>query len=176
MGYAANIPNNNIESSYFDSLTLKKLWEITNTKQYLEKGPTSLKGNMSTLISTPLVNNFIASVAANLVADTTKSPIRSAHAETIMPSDACISIPQADKSTQKADYVAKLWNDYKVSPMAANIIWIICTDNKNNCYISIRLNEQPVKMPLKSKYPYFYAWNEFKTHIINRMLLLDSDS
>lgn len=55
---------------------------------------------------------------------------RFAHAETIIPFVALMGIRNADVRVADPDSVSVYWKDYEIAPMAANIQWIFCHDEK----------------------------------------------
>ena len=54
------------------------------------------------------------------------------------------------------------WQDYRVSPMGANLQLIFYRDKKSDILVKFLLNESEVTLPLKSKTVPYYSWNMVK--------------
>lgn len=57
------------------------------------------------------------------------------------------------------------WQDYRVSPMGANLQLIFYRNKKNDILVKFLLNESEVELPLKSKTVPYYSWKELKTFL-----------
>ena len=57
------------------------------------------------------------------------------------------------------------WQDYRVSPMGANLQLIFYRDKKNDILVKFLLNECEVALPLKSKMVPYYSWKEVETFL-----------
>ncbi|MFR7708254.1 MAG: DUF2764 family protein [Alistipes inops] len=57
------------------------------------------------------------------------------------------------------------WQDYRVSPMGANLQLIFYRDKKNDILVKILLNECEVTLPLNSKMVPYYSWKEVETFL-----------
>ena len=57
------------------------------------------------------------------------------------------------------------WQDYRVSPMGANLQLIFYRDKKNDILVKFLLNECEVTLPLKSKMVPYYSWKEVETFL-----------
>jgi len=57
------------------------------------------------------------------------------------------------------------WQDYRVSPMGANLQIIFYRDKKNDILVKFLLNECEVTLPLKNKTAPYYSWKEVKTFL-----------
>ena len=58
-----------------------------------------------------------------------------------------------------------VWQDYRVSPMGANLQLIFYRNKKNDILVKFLLNEREVTLPLKSKTLPYYLWKEVKTFL-----------
>lgn len=54
------------------------------------------------------------------------------------------------------------WQDYRVSPMGANLQLIFYRDKKSDILVKFLLNESEVTLPLKNKTVPYYSWNMVK--------------
>lgn len=60
------------------------------------------------------------------------------------------------------------WQDYRVSPMGANLQIIFYRDKKNDILVKLLLNENEVTLPIKSEFGPYYSWNVVKDFLEKR--------
>ena len=85
------------------------------------------------------------------------------HAETIIPFAALARIKGAYEPNSSINLLYKNWQDYKVSPMAANIQWVFYKGKSGEIYLQVMLNENIVEIDgLNYIGNKIYKWREFK--------------
>lgn len=68
------------------------------------------------------------------------------------------------------DAAARLWQSYRVSPMAANLQIVFLRDSAGEVLAGLRLNERPAAVGgLSQAYPGYYRWNGLKNYWNNRI-------
>ena len=77
------------------------------------------------------------------------------------------------KGNENVDYVAEHWRGYKITPKAANIMFVIYRNKEGKILVRPQLNERDVELPIKSVAPHFYEWNEVKKLVYSRIAELD---
>lgn len=77
------------------------------------------------------------------------------------------------KGNENVDYVAEHWRGYKITPKAANIMFVIYRNKEGKILVRPLLNERDVELPIKSVAPHFYEWNEVKKLAYSRIAELD---
>ena len=77
------------------------------------------------------------------------------------------------KGNENVDYVAEHWRGYKITPKAANIMFVIYRNKEGKILVRPLLNERDVELPIKSVAPHFYEWNEVKKLVYSRIAELD---
>lgn len=148
---------------------MEKLWLLENAKQYMEKGPSSIADNIQINISLPLLKNFLTTSEEALHSDMPISFLRFAHAETLIPFAALLGIPSACAATSQCDQIARIWKDYEVSPMAANLVWVFYQNSEGKVLVKMLLNEKEVPFPVEAvQYPY-YDWNVVRKYYVNQI-------
>ena len=78
-----------------------------------------------------------------------------------------------DKSNENVDYIAEHWRGYKITPKAANFMFIIYRNKAGEVLVRAQINERDVEMPIKSNTPYYYDWNEVKKLAYSRLDEID---
>ena len=143
---------------------MRECWMVENARQYLEKGPSPLAGHIQTRIAMPLLENFIVTTEEGLNYNSPIAFLRFAHAETIIPFAALLEIPKASAITKQTPDIYKVWKDYEIAPMAANIIWVVFKNSENHYLIEMFLNEQPVTFPIETDHYPYYEWDKVKEY------------
>lgn len=67
-----------------------------------------------------------------------------------------------DPSNENVDYVAEHWRSYKITPKAANMMFILYRNKAGKVLVRAQMNERDVELPVKTDTPYYYDWNEVK--------------
>lgn len=71
-------------------------------------------------------------------------------------------------SIDKPQDVTQNWNGSVISPMGANIQWILYSNGKDVLVKMLR-NEEEIAFPIETKtYPY-YKWEDVKTYYENKL-------
>lgn len=159
-----NIPLSDSERPLIDIQDLKPLWRVQNARQYLEKGPSPIGGGIQQNISIPLLKQFIETSEENLRTKEYGAFMRFAHAETIIPFAALLKIPEASEATDITADIVKIWKDYDVAPMAANIIWVFYQNKEGDVLVKMMLNEREVAFPILTDNFPFYEWSKVKRY------------
>lgn len=163
---APDIPLPNDLTPYLSEDDMRIGWTIQNAHQYMEKGPYAGFDQLQINISKPLLRNFIETTDDGLATNVPTSYLRFAHAETVIPFAALLGIPQASQVVSTPNDIASVWKDYEVSPMAANIVWVICKNDDNHYLVKMMLNEHDVPFPFKSvNYPW-YNWTDVRDYYL----------
>lgn len=154
----------------FTSNEWSRYWQTQNLRQYMSKSSAPIGRMLPVAIAWPLLSEFIrtADEVINAKSDN-HANFRFAHAETIIPFVALMGIRNADVRVADPDSVSVYWKDYEIAPMAANIQWIFCHDEKGEIWVKFLLNEKEVSLPLTTpRYPY-YLWSEVEIFFNQRI-------
>jgi len=152
-----------INISLYDMFTEEEiyaLWQVQNLNQYLRKGPSGTNGNIAITIAKPMLQNFLETSQYAIKDGNISTNLRFAHAEGVIPFAALMGIENASKIEPNPDKVYQAWNDFKVAPMGANIQWIFYKNGQEDIIVKILLNEQEVRIPVKSDIAPYYKWED----------------
>ena len=78
-----------------------------------------------------------------------------------------------DKSNENIDYIAEHWRGYKITPKAANIVFILYRNKAGKVLVRTQMNERDVELPIATDTPYYYDWNEVKKLAYKRLAEVD---
>lgn len=170
----AILPDTDIPVSlqdYFTGEELFSLWNVENVRQYLEKGPSPESKGLAINMSFPLLEDFLVTTYNAITEGEVSADFRFAHAETIIPFAALLGIPIASQKESDLNLISTKWLDFQISPMAANIQWILYSNDTGHYLIKMLLNEKEVSFPIESATAPYYDWEEIRSYYQN---ILDS--
>ncbi|MCM3171867.1 MULTISPECIES: histidine-type phosphatase [unclassified Paenibacillus] len=148
---------------YFTTNQLKWYESLDSIQDFYEKGPSLTSTDLPQDIAAPLVKELLASTEQSIKQKDTAGIFRFAHAETIIPLSSFLDIKGANVSVDNPEKVAESWNGAEISPMGANIQWILYSNGQDYMVKMLR-NEEEIAFPIETKtYPY-YKWEDVKTY------------
>lgn len=146
---------------YFTDEQLAWYESIISIEDYLQKGPSIT--SLPTDIIAPLVKDMINSTETGLKNPKLAGIFNFAHAETIIPLVSFLEISTYNKSSNNPEEILKNWNASVVTPMGANIQWLMYSNGKD-LLVKMLQNEKEVAFPIKTNsYPY-YKWEDVKKY------------
>lgn len=146
---------------YFTEEQLAWYESIISMEDYLQKGPSIT--TLPTDIIAPLVKDMINSTENGVKNPKLAGIFNFAHAETIIPLVSFLEIGTSGVSTNLPEEILKNWNASEVSPMGANIQWLVYSNGKD-LLVKMLQNEKEVAFPIKTNsYPY-YKWEDVKNY------------
>ncbi|WP_339275927.1 histidine-type phosphatase [Paenibacillus sp. FSL W8-0426] len=153
---------------YFTTNQLKWYESIDNINDFYEKGPSLTSTDLPQNIVAPLVKELINSTDQSLMEGNTAGVFRFAHAETIIPLSSFLDIKGANVSVDDPKEVSTKWDGSVISPMGANIQWILYSNGKDYLVKMLR-NEEEIAFPIETNsYPY-YKWDDVKAYYENKL-------
>jgi hypothetical protein len=161
-------------SSFFTCDHLEALSEFSSAAEDLKKGPALDLNGIQVRVAVPLLVNFIKTSDEFTATGHYVAQLRFAHAETIAPFAALLSLDVADKTASGAANIKKVWMASKVMGMGANIEWIFYQKQGGGDYlVKILHNEREVHVDgLKTvSYPY-YHWSGLRAFYMRKLARL----
>lgn len=159
-----------IDLSLYDIFTedeIFTLWQIQNLNQYLRKGPSGINNNIALTIAKPMLKNFLQTSLSAIENNNISANLRFAHGESIIPFAALLGIKDASRIESDPLKVHQAWNDYKVSPMSANIQWIFYKNVQGEILVKILHNEREVLIPVHTDLAPYYKWKDVLEYYSN---------
>jgi hypothetical protein len=74
---------------------------------------------------------------------------------------------------ENVDYIAEHWRGYKITPKAANFMFILYRNKAGEVLVRAQINERDVELPVETATPYYYDWNEVKKLAYSRLDEID---
>ena len=63
---------------------------------------------------------------------------------------------------ETVDYIAENWRGYKITPKAANTMFIVYRNKEGKILVRAQINERDVEIAVESETPYYYDWEKVK--------------
>lgn len=166
--YAASIMQDmDFDISIYDFFTddeIFAMWQVHNLSQYLRKGPSAVGGPLALSIAKPMLRDFLKTAQAAVAGQGTIADLRFAHGENIMPFTALTGIAEASCVEADPHRVAYVWQDWRVTPMAANVQWIFYRDPSGEIILKVLLNERETSIPVKPFSGPYYRWEDVSAY------------
>ena len=67
-----------------------------------------------------------------------------------------------------------VWQDFRITPMAANVQMVFYRNRKGDVIVKVLLNEREVKLPIQEENGPYYSWSAFKAYCLELLLSLQS--
>jgi hypothetical protein len=141
-----------------DAAVLASAVDAENFYQY---GPGVEGEDDSYTAARPLLDDFLTSLDERLAGGSTAAVFRLAHGETTMPFAALLELPGSDVQVPAGDtfsHADNPWRGYVAGRLGGNIEWAAYRDDAGEALVTVRHNEQPVRLTdrCRETVPYFY--------------------
>lgn len=148
---------------YFSAWELEWFEYLSDYNDFYEMGPGRPGSAVTFGMAAELLRAFLSDVqrAIDAPAASPAAELRFAHAETLVPFAALLRLEGASEQRADLRFTAGRWKGAAVSPMSANIQWLLCRAPDGGYRVKILLNEKPARIAGLRGGPY-YAWPELK--------------
>lgn len=159
---------NHLDISFSDVFTKDELfilWQAANIKLYMV-----FTSKVAVDSSKLLLKNIIDCADNAIKNGNISADLRFGHDSYIAPLLTLMDIKGTNIKEDDPNNIYKVWCDFKVTPMAANI-QIIFYKNKNNNDIIVKFlhNEKEAEIPIKTDIFPYYKWNDVRDYYINKL-------
>ncbi|WP_300904449.1 histidine phosphatase family protein [uncultured Alistipes sp.] len=154
-----------VDETLYDLFTddeIYALWRLQNLNQYLRKGPSALAGELAASIARPLLRDLLACADAAVAGDAPAADLRFGHGEGLMPLAALMRLEGACGAERDPEQVELAWQDFRITPMAGNIQWILYRNAQSDVLVKFLLNERETRIPIRSATGLYYRWRDVR--------------
>lgn len=167
----------------FSKDELFTLWQAFNMVMYYNTGPSSVNGKVAIDSSKLLLSNIIECADSAIALGTISADLRFGHDTYIIPLLALMDIEGMNIQENDPNNIYKVWSDFKVSSMAANIQLIFYRNgnpkeenfgkgsnsgerrgNSADVLVKILHCEKEVTIPVASGIAPYYKWQDVKAY------------
>lgn len=148
------------------------LWQIGNMEQYMRKGPSALAPVLAPGIAAPLLKDFLERADEAVSGGPVRADLRFGHGEGIMPLAALMQLEGASDVCDDPDRMAQVWQDYRITTMAANIQWVFYRNAAGEVLVHLFLNEREVRVNVPGETGPYYRWDCLKAYYTNLLEII----
>jgi len=163
---AADMQNVEVDLSFYDIFEYEELigiWKTVNARMYVCNAAAPLNGGLMPRCAIPLLTNILESAEAVIKENTSTAHLRFGHDTHLIRLLALMQIEGCSNQETDMEKFHLAWQDYRISPMGANLQLIFLRNKKNNVLVKILLNEVEVSLPLESNTGPYYSWDAVKS-------------
>lgn len=166
---AADMQNVELDLSFYDIFEYEELigiWKTVNARMYVCNAAAPLNGGLMPRQAVPLLRNILESAEAAIKKGTPAADLRFGHDTHLIRLLALMQVEGCSNREADMEKFHLAWQDYRVSPMGANLQIIFYRNAENDVLVKFLLNENEVKLPVKSSAsPYYYSWEAVKAFL-----------
>lgn len=173
---AADAQNMECDASFYDLFTPEELfglWQSNNFEFYATNASYPRSQGVNVDNAKNLLRNIVETADEYIAGGLTGATLRFGHDGNITPLSALMQFDGFHGYENDPAEVYKVWSNFKISPMAANMQMIFYKDSSNKVIVKMMMNENEAAIPVATdKFP-FYDWDDVRAFFIE---VLDTPS
>lgn len=166
---AGDMQNMETNLSFYDIFEreeLVDLWQCGNYYNYVSDGPSAINGGIMLHNGKLLLKNIMESADKVITASGKGADFRFGHDGNLIPFAALLHLKDCYESISEPANFYKVWSNFKVAPMGANIQMIFYRKKgSDDILVKFLHNEQETIIPpVQSNIVPYYNWNDLKNY------------
>ena len=166
---ASDAQNTENKISFYDIFTAEELfniWQCFNSDFYACHSNFKPAEGKHLNNAKPLLRNFIEGAENAISGSDEVATLRFGHDGNVVPFTALLGFDNCYGEAERPEDFYKVWNDWKVSPMAANIQMILFRNEKTPDDILVKFlhNEKETHIPVTTDIWPYYHWKDVKRY------------
>lgn len=161
---ASDIQNTELDLSFYDIFEKEELfdiWQVNNYKHYVCNGTCPWGKEIVQRTFIPLLENILDSANEAIQNDEMAATLRFGHDGNVMPLTGLLHLEGCYGEETNSENFYRVWSDYKIVPMAANVQIIFYRKRgTDKIIVKFMLNEKETTIPIKSEIAPFYFWKD----------------
>lgn len=169
--YWVTVGQQNIENddTFTDVLTpdeLYNLWQVFNLQFYMRNAGYARSKGVHANNAKKLLSHIVDNADKYIASGKTGATLRFGHDGNITHLLTLMQLENCAGVTSNPNQVKEVWNDFYVSPMAANLQLIFFRNEKNPDDILVKIlhNEKETSVPVPTTKAPFYKWNDLRSY------------
>ena len=152
----------------FDQEDLYNQWKSNNYNHYMDHSNLAETWSAGPYSAIPLVTDIVERADLSLSGQAAPVDLRFGHDTVLMRLLALIGAENAGGNLgDNLEKVTAQYQNFKLSPMGANLQFAFFRNADGNTIVSVRLNEQPLKINgLSEVFPGYYSWSDLRSHLM----------
>ena len=170
---ASDMQNTELDLSFYDLFEKEELfniWQVINYGHYVCNGTCPWGKEIVQRTFIPLLENILNSADEAINNTSVAATLRFGHDGNVMPLTGLLQLENCyNEENNSADFY-KVWSDFKIVPMAANVQMIFFRkDKSDDILVKFMLNEKEVSIPLESDVKPYYHWKDVEKFYRNKI-------
>ena len=160
---ASDMQNVELDLSFYDIFEHNELigvWKTVNARMYVCNAAAPLNEGLMPRCASNLLRNLLESADSAIKQGSPAANFRFGHDNHLIRLLTLMQIEGCDKQEKDMDKFHLAWQDFRVSPMGANLQLIFYRNKKQDILVKFLLNENEVSLPIKSDMKPYYPWDE----------------
>lgn len=149
----------------FTPQELFDMWKVFNFNFFACNSSYAPAAGVFVANASNLVRDIVDKADRSIASGTHGATLRFGHDGNIIPLAALLRLPGAFTDETDPDRLAEVWNDYAISPMAANVQIVFFRNDSGDVIAKIMLNERETSVPVESDILPFYHWNDLRRYL-----------
>lgn len=151
--------------SLYDLFTDEELftyWTCQNLKMYATNGPAPFNYGVTRNSSRNLLNQIVKDADEALSGGDITVNLRFGHDSALIRLLTLMGIAECNANVEDIQQVSTFWQDFRITPMAANLQIIFYKNQVGEVKVKFLLNENEVSLLIKGETGPYYDWNAVK--------------
>ena len=147
------------------------LWRRLNGEMYIKHANATLSGGIGPRSAVSLLKHIIDDADRQLASNHPGVTLRFGHDTNLIRLLALMQVEECADSESSLEKFHLAWQDYRVSPMGANLQLIFFRNTAGHTLVLLRHNERPAALPL-SPHPgttHLYPWAALRAYLLSRL-------
>ena len=171
---ASDAQNTERKISFYDLFTtdeLFDLWQCFNAVFYAQHANYGPAEGVHLQNAANLVNNIIDTADEAIASTAPSAALRFGHDGNVVPLTSLMAIENCDTKINAPEDFYKGWNDWRVTPMAANVQLIFFRNPKEPGKVLVKVlhNEREVHLPVATDIWPYYNWTDLRAFLKSRI-------
>lgn len=163
---AVNMQDTPLHHNFFDLFTnneLYNIWKVINYRMYVTNSGSVVGKGIPAASAQSLLDQIISSADEALKNGDTSATLRFGHDSALIRLLTRMKINGCNAVVDNPEELPFVWQDFRISPMAANLQIIFYQNKQRQTLVKFLLNENEVTLPIQSKVSPYYNWDDVKT-------------
>ena len=146
----------------FEKEELFNIWQSINYRMYICNANAPLNGGVAPESAKSLLKNIIESADHAIRKGTPCATLRFGHDTNLIRRLALMQVEGCSNQETDPDRYYLAWQDFRISPMGANLQLIFFKNGQGEVIVKLLHNENEVKLPIDSPIAPYYQWEAVK--------------
>ena len=168
---AQNMENHPDFLSLFTPEDRYRMWEAVNAFRFIRWGNYAAGNGVVPRSASRLLQDFIQKADAAISAGKPSADLRFGHDGNLAPLLCLMGLNGFDVSVAAFEDIADKWQDYNVSPMAANIQLVFFRHRRHRGDVIVKIlhNEKEATLPIGTDMFPYYRWSDVRSYFLSRI-------